>query len=81
MEAVMLAVLVILAVLGDLILARIWLNFEIARLEAGKERAAGTAENQGDGGAEKRPDPIDEGFDNIMKYQVMGKTGFERDGE
>lgn len=25
------------------------------------------------------PDPIDEGFENIMRYAVNGKTGFERE--
>ena len=25
------------------------------------------------------PDPIDEGFENIMRYAVHGKTGFERE--
>lgn len=29
---------------------------------------------------EKKPDPMDEGFENIMAFAVMGKTGF-RDGE
>lgn len=27
----------------------------------------------------KPPDPIDEGFENIMRYAVNGKTGFERE--
>ena len=25
------------------------------------------------------PDPIDEGFENIMRYAVNGKTGFEQE--
>lgn len=28
---------------------------------------------------QKPPDPIDEGFENIMRYAVNGKTGFERE--
>ena len=28
---------------------------------------------------EERPDPMDEGFENIMRFSVNGKTGFERD--
>ena len=27
----------------------------------------------------KPPDPIDEGFENIMRYAVNGKTRFERE--
>lgn len=27
----------------------------------------------------QRPDPMDEGFENIMRFSVNGKTGFERD--
>ena len=35
-------------------------------------------------GAEKAPeqaaaDPIDQGFENIMRFSVHGKTGFERE--
>ena len=26
---------------------------------------------------EERPDLMDEGFENIMRFSVMGKTGFE----
>lgn len=26
-----------------------------------------------------RPDPMDEGFENIMRFAVNGKTGFEPD--
>lgn len=26
--------------------------------------------------AQRKPDPMDEGFENIMGYSVMGKTGF-----
>lgn len=27
----------------------------------------------------QRPDPMDEGFENIMRFSVNGKTGFEQD--
>ena len=27
----------------------------------------------------QRPDPMDEGFENIMRFSVNGKTGFEKD--
>lgn len=30
--------------------------------------------------AEKRPDPINEGIENLMTYAVGGKTGLEREG-
>lgn len=33
-----------------------------------------------DEGLRHTPDPMDEGFENIMGYSVMGKTGFG-DGE
>lgn len=29
---------------------------------------------------EGKPDPMDEGFENLMRFTVMGKTGFE-DGD
>lgn len=29
---------------------------------------------------EGKPDPMDEGFENLMRFSVMGKTGFE-DGD
>lgn len=42
-----------------------------------EESAAQTGEDQA---AFKKPDPMDEGFENIMGYSVMGETGFG-DGE
>lgn len=32
-------------------------------------------------GEEKEPDPMDEGFENLMRFSVRGKTGLEREEE
>lgn len=41
---------------------------------------AGKSESAAKEEAQHKPDPMDEGFENIMGYSVMGKTGFG-DGE
>lgn len=44
------------------------------------ERRGGGAEAPAEvGEGAKRLDPIDEGFENLMTFSVMGKTGFERE--
>lgn len=30
---------------------------------------------------EKRPDPVGEGFENLMRYSVRGRTGLEREDD
>lgn len=32
-----------------------------------------------DRGEEKKPDPMDEGFENLMRFSVRGRTGLERE--
>lgn len=44
------------------------------RLEMERDRDAGT-------GAEKKPDPMDQGFENLMRFSVRGRTGLEREEE
>lgn len=44
------------------------------RLERERDRDAGT-------GAEKKPDPMDQGFENLMRFSVRGRTGLEREEE
>lgn len=47
----------------------------VQRLERGRgEGDAAAAE-------EKQPDPMDEGFENLMRFSVRGKTGLEREEE
>lgn len=38
-------------------------------------------DRDGDTGEEKKPDPIDEGFENLMRFSVRGRTGLEREEE
>lgn len=40
--------------------------------EAAKEKPEQLTEKR-----RENPDPIDEGFENIMRYEVNGQTGFE----
>lgn len=44
-----------------------------------KTKAQKTDEHVAQETQKARPDPIDEGFENLMRYAVNGKTGFEQE--
>lgn len=52
---------------------------QVARLDRIEELIAGRSEHSGKSAADGGPDPIDEGFENIMRFSVKGMTGFEGD--
>lgn len=40
-------------------------------------RRAKRADEQAEREMQRQPDPMDEGFENIMRFAVNGKTGFD----
>lgn len=73
METVILAVLVAVELAGALLLRRIARRLE--KLTPRSEELEEAAQPA------KKPDPMDEGFENLMRYAVRGATGFEREEE
>lgn len=78
MESVILMALLVLVVLVGLGCFLLALAVAVKLLLPREEDTA--AHTEEDREASKKPDPMDEGFENIMGYSVMGETGFG-DGE
>lgn len=70
MHDLFLALLIAVTLAGDVLL---WLVYKREKRDrGGTDRDVPAADP-----AEKRPDPMDEGFESLMRYSVNGKTGFE----
>lgn len=67
--------LVVLLVMAAVILAETSALFAREFFKTKEQRTEQRVEQE----MHKPPDPIDEGFENIMRYAVNGKTGFERE--
>lgn len=67
--------LVVLLVMAAVILAETSALFAREFFKTKEQRTEQRVERE----MQKPPDPIDEGFENIMRYAVNGKTGFERE--
>lgn len=67
--------LVVLLVMAAVILAETSALFARGFFKTKEQRTEQRVEQE----MHKPPDPIDEGFENIMRYAVNGKTGFERE--
>lgn len=72
----MTAMLAVLLVMAAVILAETSALFAREFFKTKEQRTEQRVEQE----MQKPPlDPIDEGFENIMRYAVNGKTGFERE--
>ena len=72
----MTAILVVLLVMAAVILAETSALFAREFFKTKEQRTEQRVEREMH---KPPPDPIDEGFENIMRYAVNGKTGFERE--
>lgn len=68
MELIILLTLVLGQAVQTLLLWRLGRRWE-------EDRRARDAET----GADDRPDPMDQGFENLMRFSVRGRTGLERE--
>lgn len=71
MQTLCLVLLIAATLVGDVLLWRVYKQERRGR--GGMDRDVPAADDP----AEKKPDPMDEGFENLMRYEVNGKTGFE----
>lgn len=78
MESVIFGVLAVLAI-GVLFGVLVKVNELVAAAKDLAEKMR-TPLAATEGKPEGKPDPMDEGFENLMRFSVMGKTGFE-DGD
>lgn len=70
-------IIVLLICLVILSVALVLLAHGYVRLCDRLEALTGQAEDAAEGPERPKPDEMDEGFENIMRFQVNGKTGFE----
>ena len=81
-------VFVLFFLLVSIVLMNLWLCLHISELRSQLERIEGElfrteqmvcalCEERKDVDTDHRKDLVDEGFENIMRYAVSGKTGFE----
>ena len=70
MEQVFMGLVLLLLVLDLAVTAGLYCRMCLPSREERNERAVEKA-------MEHRQDPMDEGFENIMRFSVNGKTGFE----
>ena len=75
-RTVMTAMLAVLLVMAAVILAETSALFAREFFKTKEQRTEQRVEQEMH---KPPPDPIDEGFENIMRYAVNGKTGFERE--
>lgn len=73
MEQVFMGLLLLVAALDLAVTVRLYCRLLLPSEEERNERAVTEAMEQA------AADPIDEGFENIMRFSVNGKTGFETD--
>ena len=59
-------------VLGQMAQLLLLWRLERRARDRGEDRVA-------DRGEEEKPDPMDEGFENLMRFSVRGRTGLERE--
>lgn len=71
MEQVFMGLVLLLLVLDLAVTAGLYFRMCLPSREERNERAVERAMEQ------EAADPIDEGFENIMRFSVNGKTGFE----
>ena len=81
-------VFVLFFLLAVILLMNLWLCLHVSELRSQLERIEGElfrteqmvcdlCEERMESSIDHRKDLVDEGFENIMRYAVSGKTGFE----